>query len=341
MRLSPDAVPVARVSDEKDDRVIRERRFKMGGNIDIDDLGLEDIRSNASEQEPTSPNSDSKPEIDEALGDVFDPFAETSGTEAGAIQADGSVLSAPEDDIVTSMAKDGERRVNWSLMVAMIFVFSALSVVAGTAFTPLVSLILLLALAVTGFTLGERWVPNPDLHLLGVSWVIISMKVLYGLAIELNRWELGGIFPISVEALAILLILLVALNVFVAYRHDHDAIAAQATLVLLAIGATGGAIGGEGGGAVMILVATLLLHGLALHRGSGNLAALGVAASNLWIGMHAVTNGFTAGSLVIEPLDTPLILFLLLMVITGLNAAMAARFAREDNWFSQGLKAAG
>ena len=341
MRLSPDAVPVARVSDEKDDRVIRERRFKMGGNIDIDDLGLEDIRSNASEQEPTSPNSDSKPEIDEALGDVFDPFAETSGTEAGAIQADGSVLSAPEDDIVTSMAKDGERRVNWSLMVAMIFVFSALSVVAGTAFTPLVSLILLLALAVTGFTLGERWVPNPDLHLLGVSWVIISMKVLYGLAIELNRWELGGIFPISVEALAILLILLVALNVFVAYRHDHDAIAAQATLVLLAIGSTAGSIGGEVGVAVMILVATLLLHGLALHRGSGNLAALGVAASNLWIGMHAVTNGFTAGSLVIEPLDTPLILFLLLMVITGLNAAMAARFAREDNWFSQGFKAAG
>ena len=341
MRLSPDAVPVARVSDEKDDRVIRERRFKMGGNIDIGDLGLEDILADAANQESTSPNSDSKPEIDEALGDVFDPFAETTGTEAGAIQADGSVLSAPEDDIVTSMAKEGERRVNWSLMVAMIFVFSALSVVAGTAFPPFISLILLLALAAIGFTLGERWVSNPDLHLLGVSWVIISMKVLYGLAIELNRWELAGIFPISVEVLAVLLILLVALNVFVAYRHDHDAIAAQATLVLLAIGSTAGSIGGEIGVAVMILIATLLLHGLALHRGSGNLAALGVAASNLWIGMHAVTNGFTAGSLVIEPLDTPLILFLLLMVITGLNAAMAARFAREDNWFSQGFKAAG
>ena len=35
MRLSQGAMPVAHVSDEKDDRVIRERRFKMGGNIDI------------------------------------------------------------------------------------------------------------------------------------------------------------------------------------------------------------------------------------------------------------------------------------------------------------------
>ena len=57
--------------------------------------------------------------------------------------------------------------------------------------------------------------------------------------------------------------------------------------------------------------------------------------------MHAITGGFTAGSLVIEPLDTPLILFLLLMLVSGINAAMAARFAREENWFSQGFKAAG
>lgn len=340
MRLSPDAVPVARVSEEdSEDPVIRARRFKMGGNIDISDLGLDDI------PEPSAPKpADSvsiQPEVDEALGEVFDPFAESTGTEAGAVQADGSVLAAPEDDVVTAMAKEGERRVNWGLMVAMIFVFSALSVVAGTAFPPLVSLILLVALASLGFYLGERWVPDPALHLLGVSWVIISMKVLYGLAIELNRWELGGFLPISVELLAALLLILVSLNVFVAYRHDHDAIAAQATLVLLAIGSTAGSIGGEIGVAVMILVATVLLHGLALHRGSGNLAALGVAASNLWIGMHAVTEGFSAGSLVIEPLDTPLILFLLLMLVSGINAAMAARFAREENWFSKGFEAAG
>ena len=329
------------MNDEKDDSVIRERRFKIGANIDIGDLGLGDDSEEVAE--PNSPSFDKNEtvEVDEALGDVFDPFKEASGKEAGAISSDGTVTSAPEDDIVTSMAKDGERRVNWSLMVSMIFVFSLLSVVAGTAFPPLISLILLLILAITGFALGERWIPDKNLHLLGVSWVIISMKVLYGLAIELNRWELGEFLPISVEVLAIVLLLLVALNVFIAYRHDHDAIAAQATLVLLAIGSTAGSIGGELGVAVMILLATLLLHGLALHRESGNLAALGVAASNLWIGMHAITDGFTAGSLVIEPLDTPLILFLLLMLVSGINSGMAARFAREDNWFSQGFKAAG
>ena len=40
MRLSPNAVPRERVSDEKDDRVIRERRFKIGANLDIGDLGI-------------------------------------------------------------------------------------------------------------------------------------------------------------------------------------------------------------------------------------------------------------------------------------------------------------
>ena len=341
MRLSPNAVPRERVNDEKDDRVIRERRFKIGANLDIGDLGIGEKSEEVTDSNLPDSEANETKEVDEALGDVFDPFKETTGDEAGAIASDGTVASAPEDDIVTSMAKDGERRVNWSLMVSMIFVFSALSVVAGTAFPPMISLVLLLILAGVGFTFGERWVPDKNLHLLGVSWVIISMKVLYGLAIELNRWELGGFLPISVEVLAILLLLLVALNVFIAYRHDHDAIAAQATLVLLAIGSTAGSIGGEVGVAVMILLATLLLHGLALHRGSGNLAALGVAASNLWIGMHAITGGFTAGSLVIEPLDTPLILFLLLMLVSGINAAMAARFAREENWFSEGFKAAG
>lgn len=329
------------MNDEKDDSVIRERRFKIGANIDIGDLGLGEDSEEVPDSNSSTFDENETVEVDEALGDVFDPFKEVSGKEAGAISSDGTVTSAPEDDIVTSMAKDGERRVNWSLMVSMIFVFSLLSVVAGTAFPPLISLVLLLILAITGFALGERWIPDKNLHLLGVSWVIISMKVLYGLAIELNRWELGEYLPISVEVLAIVLLLLVALNVFIAYRHDHDAIAAQATLVLLAIGSTAGSIGGELGVAVMILLATLLLHGLALHRESGNLAALGVAASNLWIGMHAITDGFTAGSLVIEPLDTPLILFLLLMLVSGINSGMAARFAREDNWFSQGFKAAG
>jgi len=338
MRLSlgdpPDTVVSA---EDRDDRIIRERRFRMGGNIDIADIDVGSGDSVSDSVEAT----EKEPELDEALGDVFDPFSAPSGKDPGAVQRDGSVQSAPESDLVTTVAREGEKRVNWSLMVAMIFVFSALSVVAGTTFPPAVSLLILLALAAVGFSLGERWVPNRDLHILGVTWVIISMKVLYGLAVELNRWELGPFLPISVEMLAVLLLALVALNVFVAYRHNHDAIAAQATLVLLAIASTAGSVGGEIGVAVMILVATLLLHSIALHRNSGNLAALGIAASNLWIGMHALTGGFEAGSLRILPLETPLLLFLLLMLVTGVNASMAARFAREENWFSLGFQALG
>ena len=142
--------------------MIRERRFKIGANIDIEGLGLDDKVKTENQSETYSENS----EKDEALGDIFDPFKKTTGKEAGAISQDGTVETAPEDDIVTSMAKQGERRVNWSLMVSMIFVFSLLSVVAGTAFPPIVSLVLLLILAIARFALGERWVSEHNLHLL-------------------------------------------------------------------------------------------------------------------------------------------------------------------------------
>ena len=44
----------------------------------------------------------------------------------------------------------------------------------------------------------------------------------------------------------------VGLNIWIVYRHDHDAIAAQSTLVLLAIGSAAGTEFGELGVAVMI-----------------------------------------------------------------------------------------
>ena len=226
--------------------------------------------------------------------------------------------------------------MNWGLMIAMIVVYSAIGVQAGLALSPLLAITVLVLLASVGFALGEFWVPKPNMKILGVTWVIISMKVLYGLAIELNRWDYIGL-----ETLGVLLLALVSVNVFVAYRHDHDAIAAQSTLVLLAIGSTAGSVLGEMAVAGMILLATLLVHGLALHRRSGSLAALGVAASNLWIGMHAITGGFEFGSLRILALEDSLLLFVLLMVVSAINATMAARFAREENWFSQAFKVVG
>jgi len=315
--------------DERDDRIIREKKFRRSIDIDLGDIEVPEKRSEKNREALASA-------VDEALGDMFDPFKQEDGSEPGAIQEDGTVPIAPERDIVTEIATEGERGVNWGLMIAMIVVYSAIGVQAGLALSPLLAITVLVLLASVGFALGERWVPNPNMKILGVTWVIISMKVLYGLAIELNRWDYIGL-----EALGALLLALVTVNVFVAYRHDHDAIAAQSTLVLLAIGSTAGSLLGEMAVAGMILLATLLVHGLALHRQSGNLAALGVAASNLWIGMHAITGGFEFGSLRILALEDSLLLFILLMIVSAINATMAARFAREENWFSQAFKAVG
>ena len=317
--------------DDRDDRIIREGEFRRGINIDLSDI---DIPPRSGDEEER--REELAKAVDEALGEFYDPFEQPSGDEQGAVQQDGSVPLAPERDIVTEISVEGERGINWALMISMIVVYSAIGVQAGLALSPLLAIVALLLLAGVGFALGERWVPDPAMKLLGVTWVVISMKVMYGLAIELNRWDYIGM-----EVLGVLLLLLVGVNVLIAYRHDHDAIAAQSTLVLLAIASTAGSVLGESGVAGMILLATLLMHGLALHRQSGNLAALGVAASNLWIGMHAITGGFEFGSLRILALDDPLLLFLLLMTVTGINATMAARFAHEENWFSQAFKALG
>ena len=299
------------------------------------------ITRDEAESADSSGHDDAPADDDIAIGSMYDPFAEDDGMGAGAISVDGTVALAPETDAVSRMAVEGEQRLHWGLMAAMISVYSLISLVVGFALPPIIALLGLVGLAVLGFSLGERWVPKSNMHNLGIVWVIIAMKILYGLVIELHSWELFGIFPLSTEALGLLLLILVGVNILVAYRHDHDAIATQAVLVLLALSSTAGSFFGEIGVAAMLFLATMLVHSLALHRKSGNLASLGIAASNLWIGMHAVTSGFSLGSLTILPLQSPLLLFLLLMGVNGINATMASRFAREENWFSKALSIVG
>ena len=314
--------------EEREDRIIRERKFKMDFDVHLEGINIEDN---------TLENTEIiKQEKDEALGDFFDPFEDTNDSSPGIIQKDGKIKNAPERDIVTEISIEGERSVNWSIMVAMIFIYSIISIQIGNTFDPLLATIILIFLAGFGFTLGEVWIPKEKMKMLGITWVIISMKVLYGLAIEFRNWNF-----ISVEGLVLLLIFLVFINLYFAYRHNHDAIAAQSTLVLLSIGSTTGSVLGEEGVAGMIFISTIMIHSLAIHRKSGNLASLGIAASNLWVGMHAITSGFQIGELVILQLESPLLLFLLLMSITGLNASMAAKFAREENWFSNAFKISG
>jgi len=315
---------------EPDDEVIRERSFRISDRIEIEGL----IRGT---EEPGSEDvGPIEKERDEAIGEIFDPFAEPNSDSPGVMGSDGSVKSAPDMDMVTEIAVEGERRVNWLLMGSMILVYSAIGVQIGVVMDPLPAGFSLVVLAAVGFGLGEIWIPRKNMKILGVTWVIISMKVLYGLAIELQRWDVIG-----VESLGALLITLVGLNVAVAYRYDHDAIAAQSTLVLLAIGSTAGSLFGQEGIALMILISTILIHVLALQRMSGNLAALGIASSNLWIGMHATTGGLRIGELRILPLDSPLLLFTLMMAVTAANATMASKFAKEANWFSDAMKVMG
>ncbi|MAZ23842.1 MAG: hypothetical protein CMB22_03420 [Euryarchaeota archaeon] len=315
---------------DPDDEVIRERSFRISDRVEI-----EGIIQGIGEAKEEGVGSD-KGELDEALGEIFDPFSEPDSESPGFVSRDGSVKTAPGRDVVTEMAVEGERRVNWLLMGSMILVYSAIGIQIGVVMEPLPAGVSLVVLAALGFGLGEIWIPRKNMKILGVTWVIISMKVLYGLAIELQRWDVIG-----VEELGALLVALVGINVAVAYRYDHDAIAAQSTLVLLAIGSTAGSLFGQGGIALMILFSTMLIHGLALQRMSGNLAALGIAASNLWIGMHATTSGFQIGELRILPLDSPLLLFTLMMAVTAANASMASRYARESNWFSDAMKVMG
>ena len=66
---------------------------------------------------------------------------------------------------------------------------------------------------------------GPRSQLLGVAWVIISMKILYGASLELNNWNLGGILPLSIVGVGATLIGLVLLNIFLSYRYNSDAIA--------------------------------------------------------------------------------------------------------------------
>jgi len=317
--------------EEAPDKIIREREFKLPSGINIDNIDLP-----AEVESVENSEIDSK-KGDEAIGDVFDPFSEPSEDSPGKIRKDGSVDNAPERDLVSQISIEGEEKVNWVIMVSMIVLYSAISIQIGRTFDSVVGAFLLISLAAIGFALGEIWVPRERMKLLGVTWVIISMKVLYGLAIELRHWEV-------IEddlSLGVVLVLLVGVNIFVAYRHNHDAIAAQSTLVLLAVGSTAGTEFGEVGVAGMILIATVVLHGIALNRKSGNLASLGIASSNLWIGMHAVTTRFSVGPLDVLPIEGALLLFLLLMLVTAMNAYMATIFAKEENWFSKGFETLG
>ncbi len=173
--------------DDPDDEVIRERSFRISDRIEIGDIirGTDEAR--------IEDESATEKERDEAIGEIFDPFSEPDSDSPGVVSSDGSVKSAPDRDVVTEIAVEGERRINWALMGSMILVYSAIGVQIGVVMDPLPAGVSLIVLAAVGFGLGEIWIPKKSMKILGVTWVIISMKVLYGLAIELQRWDVIGV----------------------------------------------------------------------------------------------------------------------------------------------------
>ncbi|MDP6639495.1 MAG: hypothetical protein QGH90_04170 [Candidatus Poseidoniaceae archaeon] len=346
-------------TESSKDRIIDQRSFELGGGLDISDFLVgntleaakaDDERDDLHRQQVAERAQRGEEASDSAVGLLIDPFerAEVGGeisSRAGEILRDGTVAVAAESDTITELATEGEKRLHWSLMVTMIVVYSLIGWLVGTILPPAIGGIGLILLAGFGLWLGERWIPNPNMRILGVTWVIISMKLLYGLALDLHHWGLLEEYAPSGmgadSALGALMVAIIGLNIAIAQHHDEDAIAAQATLVTLALASATGAIYGEISLALMIGFATILLHGLALLRKSGNLASLGIAASNLWIGIHALANGWSLGGLEILHFNDALLVFLLMIFVNSTNATIAARFYQSKNWFSDGFSLLG
>ena len=327
-------------SQKSRDEVLRKKSFSRARGLDISSFMV----SNDDSKQDNDQEEIQEKEHDIAMGEIVEIFSAggDDSSKPGAVQKDGTVIAAPENDSVTDVAIHGEKRLGFGLLIAMVFTWSAIGTIVGTVLTPVVSATGLLLMVIIGLILGEKWIPNPNMRILGVTWVIISMKLFYGLAIDMWRWDWLANLPIEEgQALGIFLLSAVGLNVFLAQRHDEDAIAAQATLILLIIGSATGALYGEIGVAIMIATGTILLHGLALLRNSGNLASLGIAVSYLWVGTHAISNNWNFFGLEIVAFEDDLILFLLMVCITTINATMAARFVNAENWFSAAFKSLG
>jgi len=318
---------------EAEDEILSKRNFDKDSGVNLDKFLISSDEIDIDHEENTEIE---EAEVDVAVGEVAEIFSR--GDAPSRIKRDGTVVEPPEIDSVTEYAVEGEKRLHYGLMISMIVVWSAIGTIVGTSpiLSHTFSAVGLLLMAGFGMWLGEMWIPRKSMHLLGVTWVIISMKLLYGLAISMYTWDWIGQTELGASLLG-----LVALNIVIAQHHDEDAIATQATLVLLAIGSAAGGPYGEEGVALMIGIGTILLHGLAYFRTSGNLASLGIAVSYLWIGLHAISNYWVVFGIEIKPFEDELLLFLLMFAVTGINAVTATKFAKAENWFSSAFKAMG
>ena len=148
------------------DEMVRKRTFQRAKGIDINSFMVDMV-----EEETAQPVAAESVVEDIAVGEISPLF--TSGDEessgAGAVQSDGTVEKAPEMDSVTDLAVHGEKRLSLGLLVAMVFIWSAIGALVGTVLPELLSGAGLLFMGILGLYLGERWIPNTNMRLLGVT----------------------------------------------------------------------------------------------------------------------------------------------------------------------------
>ena len=162
-----------------EDEVLRKKEFGRARGLN---LGTFMVASEDTEPIEKTPEDDVKvgeQEIDAAVGTLNEMF--TADLEPSDDDHEAT-------DSVTQIAVHGEQQISRAMMVMMVLIWTAIGALVGTVFPPLLSALGLLSMALFGFALGERWIPRPSMHLLGITWVIISMKLLYGLALDAWSW---------------------------------------------------------------------------------------------------------------------------------------------------------
>ena len=137
---------------ESEDEILSKMNFGKDSGINLDNF----IVQSAFEDEVVEePEITSKEQVDEAVGEVAEIFSR--GDLPSNINKDGTIKQAPEIDSVTEYATEGEKRLHYGLMIAMIVVWSAIGTIVGTSpiFSNTISAIGLFAMAGFGMWLGE------------------------------------------------------------------------------------------------------------------------------------------------------------------------------------------
>ena len=157
-----------------DDDVLREQSFKRPQGLNFGSFMVAPPSPSESDGEATDQTAEEPVQTDAAVGEINELFTM-------------EVSQAPVPDSTTQMAVYGEQTIGKGLAVAMVVVWTAIGALVGTVLPPLLGGLGLLSMAAFGLFLGERWIRRDAMHLLGITWVIISMKLLYGLALDAWR----------------------------------------------------------------------------------------------------------------------------------------------------------